>query len=127
MPARPASAPWVQVYIGCYYIIQKGPKLASKVDDVTNAWISACFGEAPACPACLLRGGPRSVYCSEACPRAPRACYARVFCGPCSAASVVACPTPNATPCRPPGNTPDPHPAPPLHRPSTLLQPLVAP
>ena len=33
------------VYISCYYIIQKGPKLADKVSDSTNAWISACFGE----------------------------------------------------------------------------------
>ena len=33
------------VYVSCYYIIQKGPKLADKVSEETNAWISACFGE----------------------------------------------------------------------------------
>lgn len=36
---------FLTVYIGTYYIIQKGPKLADKVSDATNAWISACFGE----------------------------------------------------------------------------------
>jgi sodium-dependent phosphate transporter len=36
---------FITVYIGTYYIIQKGPKLADKVSDATNAWISACFGE----------------------------------------------------------------------------------
>jgi sodium-dependent phosphate transporter len=34
---------FITVYVGCYYIIQKGPKLADKVSDGTNAWISACF------------------------------------------------------------------------------------
>ncbi|KAL4434398.1 hypothetical protein ABPG75_000839 [Micractinium tetrahymenae] len=34
---------FITVYIGCYYIIQKGPKLANKVSDGKNAWISACF------------------------------------------------------------------------------------
>ena len=37
---------FITVYIGCFYIIQKGPKLADKVSDSENAWISACFGEA---------------------------------------------------------------------------------
>lgn len=47
---------FLTVYIGCYYIIQKGPKLADKVSDSTNAWISACFGEsgAGACPPARL-------------------------------------------------------------------------
>lgn len=31
------------MYVGCYYIIQKGPKLSEMVSDGTNAWISACF------------------------------------------------------------------------------------
>ncbi len=26
-------------------IIQKGPKLADKIDNSKNAWISTCFGE----------------------------------------------------------------------------------
>ncbi|PSC75765.1 sodium phosphate symporter [Micractinium conductrix] len=34
---------FITVYIGCFYIIQKGPKLASKVPESKNAWISACF------------------------------------------------------------------------------------
>ncbi|PSC75854.1 sodium phosphate symporter [Micractinium conductrix] len=45
---------FITVYIGCYYIIQKGPKLASKVDDVTNAWISACFAAGGALIAGLI-------------------------------------------------------------------------
>ncbi|KAL4858996.1 Phosphate-repressible phosphate permease pho-4 [Chlorella vulgaris] len=43
---------FITVYIGTYYIIQKGPKLADKVSDATNAWISACF----AVGGCLIAG-----------------------------------------------------------------------
>ncbi|KAI7842860.1 hypothetical protein COHA_003478 [Chlorella ohadii] len=34
---------FLTVWIGCFYIIQKGPKLADKVDNSKNAWISTCF------------------------------------------------------------------------------------
>lgn len=34
---------FLTVYVCTYYIIQKGPKLAEKVSDSKNAWISACF------------------------------------------------------------------------------------
>lgn len=45
------------VYISCYYIIQKGPKLADKVSDSTNAWISACFAVG-GCLIAILIGVP---------------------------------------------------------------------
>jgi hypothetical protein len=34
---------FLTVWIGCFYIIQKGPKLSEKVDNAKNAWISTCF------------------------------------------------------------------------------------
>ncbi|KAL4422695.1 hypothetical protein ABPG75_008892 [Micractinium tetrahymenae] len=37
---------FLTVWVGCsrvFYIIQKGPKLADKVSDSKNAWISTCF------------------------------------------------------------------------------------
>ena len=47
---------FLTVWIGVFYIIQKGPKLSDKISTNTNLWISSCCGEAPA-------GWLRSVFC----------------------------------------------------------------
>ncbi|KAL4428574.1 hypothetical protein ABPG77_008886 [Micractinium sp. CCAP 211/92] len=45
---------FITVYIGCFYIIQKGPKLANKVSNGKNAWISACFASGGAIIAAVV-------------------------------------------------------------------------
>jgi hypothetical protein len=46
---------FLTVWIGAFYIIQKGPKLADKVSTNNNLWISTCFGEPPAPHSCCMR------------------------------------------------------------------------
>jgi hypothetical protein len=54
---------FLTVWIGAFYIIQKGPKLADKVSTNNNLWISTCFGE---------RAAPCRLPC--ACVRCFRSC-----------------------------------------------------